>query len=69
MFVVCQMSGLVENFNNKIFSDTIDVISVKLCLISHWALSVHTTSSGFDRISRAQQCRTVLTEKFMFLSD
>ena len=28
MFVVCQMSGLVENCNNKIFSDTINVISV-----------------------------------------
>ena len=31
MFLVGQVSGLVENFNNGIYSDTMNVISVKLC--------------------------------------
>ena len=33
MFLVCQVSGLVENFNTGIFSDTINVINVKLCMM------------------------------------
>ena len=32
MFLVGQASGLVENINNGIFSDTINVINVKLCM-------------------------------------
>ena len=31
MFLVSQVSGLVENFNTGIFSDTKNVINVKLC--------------------------------------
>ena len=31
MFFVGRVSGLVENFNNGIFSDTLNVINVKLC--------------------------------------
>ena len=31
MFLVSQMSGLVKNFKIWIFSDTINVINVKLC--------------------------------------
>ena len=33
MFLVGQVPGLVENFNNGISSDTIDVINVKLCMM------------------------------------
>ena len=35
---------------------------------THWTLPIHTTFSDFDCISRSQQCQTVLTENFMFLS-
>ena len=31
--LVCQMSGLVKNFNNRIFWDTINVMNVKLCMM------------------------------------
>ena len=31
MFFVGQMSGLFENFNVRIYPDTIDVVNVKLC--------------------------------------
>ena len=31
--MVSQMSGFVENFNIRIFSDTINVIKVKLCML------------------------------------
>ena len=31
MFLVGQVSGLVENFNFRIYSDTMNVINVKLC--------------------------------------
>ena len=31
LFLVLQVSGPVENYNIEIFSDTINVISVKLC--------------------------------------
>ena len=33
MFLVSQASGLVENFNTEIFSDTINIINVKLCIM------------------------------------
>ena len=33
------------------------------------ALLVHTTFSDLDHISKSQQCETVLTENFVFLSD
>ena len=32
-FLVGQVPGLVENFDNGISSDTIDVINVKLCMM------------------------------------
>ena len=32
MFLVCHVSGLVRNFNTEIFSKTINVINVKLCM-------------------------------------
>ena len=33
MFMVGQVSGLAKNFNIWIFSDTINVIIVKLCMM------------------------------------
>ena len=33
MFFVGQVSGLVENFNVGIYSDTINVINVTLCMV------------------------------------
>ena len=33
MFLVGQVSGLVESFNIGIFSDTIHVINFKLCMV------------------------------------
>ena len=33
MFFVSQVSGLVESFDTGIFSDTINVINVKLCMM------------------------------------
>ena len=35
----------------------------------YWGLPIHTTFSGLDCIWRPQQCQTILTENFMFLSD
>ena len=34
MFLVSQVSGLVENFNIGIYSDSINVINVKLCMMA-----------------------------------
>ena len=54
-----------------IYSDTINVINVRLCivvLINYWALPVHFTFSYLDQISRSQQCQTVLFENYVFLS-
>ena len=33
MVYVGQVSGLVENFNTGIYSDTINVINLKLCMM------------------------------------
>ena len=33
MFLFSQVSGLVENFNTKVFSDAINVINVQLCMV------------------------------------
>ena len=33
MFSIGQVSGLVENFNIRIYSDTINVIHVELCMM------------------------------------
>ena len=34
MFLVIQVSWLVENVNTGIYSDTINVINVKLCMVA-----------------------------------
>ena len=57
MFLVSQVSGLVEKFNIGIFSDTINVINVKLCMmVLHIELYLFSTLSDLDIISRSQQC-------------
>ena len=46
MFWVCQVSGLVENFNIGVFSDNINVVNVKLCMmILHTELYLFVTLS------------------------
>ena len=59
MFSVGQVSWFVKNFNIGIYSDTINVINVKTLhdgtTITHCVLSIHTTFSGLDYISRSHQ--------------
>ena len=68
MCLVGQMSGLVANLNSGIFSDTTNEINVKLCLmVLH--IPFHYTFFDLDIISTLQQCQTVSTENFTFLSE
>ena len=69
MFLVGQVSGLVENFNVGLASDTINMIKVKLCMVVLLTelLPVHITFIDLDHISRSQQCHTVYTENVLFL--
>ena len=47
MFLVSQVSGLVENFNMRVFSDTMNVINVKLCMmVLHTELYLFITLSA-----------------------
>ena len=51
--------------NTANFSNTIDVVNVKLCmkvLLFVDPLPVHTTFHDLDNISGSQQCQTVLTK-------
>ena len=57
MIFVGQMSELVENFNIGIYSDTINVINVKLCIIVP-LIDLH-LFKPVDRISRSLICRYV----------
>ena len=46
MFLVRQISGLVENLNIGIFSDTVNVINVNLCMmVLHFELYLFVTLS------------------------
>ena len=45
-----------KNFKVVIFSDIINVIIVKVCMM---ALLIHITFSDLGYISRSQQCQTV----------
>ena len=59
------LCGLAKTFNIVIFSDTINVINVKLCmmvLLTHLALPLRTTSIDFDHVSTSQECQTALTD-------
>ena len=70
MFFISQVSGFVKNFNTVIYSDTINVITVTLCimvLLSELYLFI-SLSSDLDHISRSQQCQSVLTEKLFSYS-
>ena len=71
MFLVYKLCTLVENSNSGIFSDTVNIINVKLCMMVLYIklLPVHKTFSDLDIILRSQQCQIVLPEKFMFLTD
>ena len=69
---VGRLSLCGKHFNVAIFSDTIPMINGKLCMMlvpMHRALPIRTTFSDLDCISMSQQCQTVLTEKFMLISD
>ena len=67
--IVGPVSGLVENFNNGIHSDTINVINVELCVVVLFIelclfvpLSVtFTILQGHSNVER------LLTENFVFL--
>ena len=67
MFLVGQVSGLVEKFSIGIFSDTVNVPNVKLCVTLSFTCSLH--FSDLDSISWSQQCQVVLAENFVFLSN
>ena len=67
MFLVGQVSGLVENVNIWI-SDTINVITLHDGT-TQGALPFHYTFSDLDLISKSQQCQAILTESFVFLSN
>ena len=65
-FYVCD-----KNVDVTIFSDVINMIIVKLCMmvVLFKLYPFIATFSDLECISRSQQCQTVLTEKFMFVSD
>ena len=65
MYLVGEKStGLVQNFNFQIFSDSINGIKVKLCMVVLYTELY--LLSDLDIISRSQQCQTALTENSMF---
>ena len=50
MFFTCQVFSLLENFNIGIYSDTINIINVKLCMMV-------LLSDDLDHILRSQVCQ------------
>ena len=58
----------LKNFNVVIFSNIINVVNVKLCIVVLLIalLPVHTIFLGCDHIRRSQQCQTVSTENYIF---
>ena len=62
-FFVGQVSDLVENFNIGIFSDTITVMNVKLCmivlLIELYLFIRLSVTLSLDHISKSQQCHSL----------
>ena len=67
MFFVCQVSRFVENFNTGIYSDTIHLINVKVCMmILLIELYLFAPLPVIDRISKSEQCRTISTEIVVF---
>ena len=68
--LVC-IPRLVKNVKIVIYSDTVNVIHVKLCMIlystTHWAYPVHNSFSDLGYISRLQQCWNSFNREFCFL--
>ena len=61
MFLVGQVSGLVENLNIRIFLHAINVINLKLCvmvlLIELYLFIPPSVTLNVFQVSRAQQCQ------------
>ena len=69
MFLIGEVSGLVENFNIGIFSGTLNVINVNLCMVALFMeLYLFILLLVTDHISRAQQYQTISSKNFIFLS-
>ena len=62
----CWLSGVAKKINIVIFSDTINVINVKLCmmllLIELYLFILFSVMLTVELISRTQQCLTLLIE-------
>ena len=69
MIFVSQVSGLVENFNIRIYLYICDKYQTLHNGTTHWALPVHAIFSDLDQSSRSQQCWTGSTEIFVLLSN
>ena len=65
---VTWLSVCGKDFNVAIFSDVINMINVRLCVMVV-LFELCTTFSDLDCILRSQQCQTVLTANVMFLSN
>ena len=68
MFFVGQVSGLIEYWD-LLRHRKCDKCQTLHYGITHQALPVHTTFRYLYPTSRSQQCRTVLTENVVFLSN
>ena len=68
MFFVGQVSGLYEYWD-LLRHRKGDKCPALHFGTTHQALPVHTTFRYLQPTSRSQQCRTVLTENFVFLSN
>ena len=68
MFFVGQVSGLIEYWD-LLTHRKCDKCQTLRYGTTHQALPLHTTFLYLYPISRSQQCRTVLTENFVFLSN
>ena len=58
MVLIGEVSGLVKNFNNGIYSDTMNMINIKLCmmiLLTELYMFIP-LFIYLDQISRSQQC-------------
>ena len=70
MFWVDQVSVLVKNFNIGIFSDTINAINVKLCMMVLPELYlIVILSVTFTLFQGHSSIKLLYTENVMFLSD
>ena len=56
MFFISQVSGVVENINIGIYSDTINVVNVRLCMMALLIELYLFIPLSVNHISRSQQC-------------